>query len=143
MKLKGILDFSLGNFLCLRGFAPMGVLQDISKPDENIQRVPKNERLKEIGEFLKKGEFIFFPEMILCASLNESDKDTDAVTTFYENVKSGKASKVIRFAKGLRLSSVVGHSRQSSDIRAVKFFQVGTLQFDTNKGMEKFRGQYT
>ena len=30
MKLKVILDFSLGNFLCLRGFAPMGILQDIS-----------------------------------------------------------------------------------------------------------------
>ncbi len=24
MKLKGLLDFSLGNFLCLRGFAPLG-----------------------------------------------------------------------------------------------------------------------
>jgi len=26
MKLKGTFDFSLGNFLCLRGFAPMGDL---------------------------------------------------------------------------------------------------------------------
>lgn len=37
MKLKGIFDFSLGDFLCLRGFAPIGVLQAISKPDENFQ----------------------------------------------------------------------------------------------------------
>ena len=29
MKLKGALDFSLGNFLCLRGFAPMGDLYDM------------------------------------------------------------------------------------------------------------------
>ena len=30
MKLKGILDFSLGNFLCLRGFARMGVAVVVS-----------------------------------------------------------------------------------------------------------------
>lgn len=29
MKLKGISDFFLGNFLCLRGFAPMGDLHDM------------------------------------------------------------------------------------------------------------------
>lgn len=108
MKLKGILDFSLGNFLCLRGFAPMGVLQDVSKPDENIQRIPKDEQLKEVGDFLKNGEFVFFPEMILCAALNDSDKDTDAVITFYESVKSGKPSKILRFEKGLRQNDNVG-----------------------------------
>ena len=36
MKLKGILDFSLDNFLCLRGFAPMGVLQNISEGEKEI-----------------------------------------------------------------------------------------------------------
>ena len=69
MKLKGVLDFSLGNFLCLRGFAPMGVLQDISRPDDNIQRVPKDERLKEIGDFLKKGEFVFFRKSFFALAL--------------------------------------------------------------------------
>ena len=58
MKLKGILDFSLGNFLCLRGFAPMGTLQDISKPPQDIQRVPRDERLKGIGDYLRKGELV-------------------------------------------------------------------------------------
>ena len=83
MRLKGILDFSLGNFLCLRGFAPMSVLQDISEPDESIQRVPKDERLKEIGEFLKKGEFVFFPEVVLCVSLHEEDNETPDVASLY------------------------------------------------------------
>ena len=27
MKLKGVLDFSLGNFLCLRGFAPVNLFK--------------------------------------------------------------------------------------------------------------------
>lgn len=134
MKLKGILDFSLGNFLCLRGFAPMGILQDISKPDENIQRIPKDERLKEIGDFLRKGEFVFFPELILCIGLTDDDAESEVVERLYENVKSGIPSRTLRFAKGLRFSSVVAHSRKSTDIRAIRFFQVGTVQFDARKG---------
>lgn len=46
MKLKGILDFSLGNFLCLRGFAPVSTPQDISRPADSIQRLPRDDRLK-------------------------------------------------------------------------------------------------
>jgi hypothetical protein len=38
VKLKGILDFSLGDFLCLRGFAPMGVLFDLSEADPSFHR---------------------------------------------------------------------------------------------------------
>ena len=38
MKLKGVLDFSLGNFLCLRGFAKMGDFYDSSEPGPSFQR---------------------------------------------------------------------------------------------------------
>ena len=65
----------------------MGVLQDIPKPDNNIQRIPKDERLKEIGDYLKKGEFLFFPEVILCVTLNNTDLDTQEVALFSEDVK--------------------------------------------------------
>ena len=81
MKLKGILEFSLGNFLCLRGFAPMGGLQDISAPSQDIQRVPKDKRLKEVGDYLRKGELVFFPEIILCACLHEEDVTSDLAAT--------------------------------------------------------------
>lgn len=129
MKLKGILDFSLGNFLCLRGFAPMEVLQSISKPDDNIQRVPKDERLREIGEYLKKGDFLFFPEVILCVALNESDDEVPEINEFWEAVKGGRASRPMRFAQGLRISSSVSTSRGRGDIRAVQFYQTGTIGF--------------
>jgi len=89
LRLKGILDFSLGNFLCLRGFAPMSVLQDISTPDKSIQRVPKDERLKEIGDFLKKGEFLFFPEVVLCVNLHDEDDVSADVASFYTSVQQG------------------------------------------------------
>jgi hypothetical protein len=48
MKLRGVLDFSLGNFLCLRGFAPMGVLYDLSDADPSFQRDLLNEHREEI-----------------------------------------------------------------------------------------------
>jgi hypothetical protein len=115
----------------------MGVLQDISEPDKNIQRIPRDERLKEIGDYLKKGEFLFFPEVILCVTLNDTDLDTQDVALFLEDVKQGKARPVTRFANGVRISSVVSKSRKKDDIRAVSFFQTGTLQFDEPKEKEK------
>lgn len=129
MKLKGVLDFSLGNFLCLRGFAPMGVLQDISEPPQDIQRVPKDERLKEIGDYLRKGELVFFPEIILCAYLHDAEVTSDLAATLFERVKAGLPFKSGHFAHGVTISTVVNKSRGSDDIRAVKFFQTATLSF--------------
>ncbi len=130
MKLKGILDFSLGNFLCLRGFAPMGVLQDISEAPADIQRKPKDGRLKEIGDYLRKGELVFFPEVILCACLHEGDVPSDLVAAFFAKVQSGEAFKTGKFGGGLTISSTVTKARKQEDIRAVQYFQVGTLSFE-------------
>jgi len=129
MKLKGILDFSLGNFLCLRGFAPMGVLQDISSAPLDIQRVPRDARLKEVGDYLRKGELVFFPEVILCACLEDGEVTTDSVAALFSKVKAGEPFKGGRFANGLSVSSTVNRARGSDDIRAVKYFQTATLSF--------------
>lgn len=132
MKLKGILDFSLGNFLCLRGFAPMGVLQDISEAPEDIQRVPRDARLKEIGDYLRKGELVFFPEVILCACLTDEESPSDSVSELFEKVQAGVGFKGGRFADGIVISSSVVRSRSASDIRAVRFFQTATLSTKNN-----------
>lgn len=127
MKLKGILDFSLGNFLCLRGFAPMGILQDLSEAPKDIQRVPKDARLKEVGDYLRKGELVFFPEIILCASLHDGDLTSDMAAAFFAKVKAGEAFRSGHFAHGVTISSTVNRSRGPDDIRSVKFFQTATL----------------
>ena len=129
MKLKGILDFSLGNFLCLRGFAPMGVLQDISEPPKDIQRIPRDERLKEVGDYLRKGELVFFPEVILCACLHDEDVTSDIAAAFFAKVKAGTSFKSGHFANGVTISSSVSTSRGPDDIRSVKFFQTATMSF--------------
>ena len=129
MKLKGILDFSLGNFLCLRGFAPMGVLQDISAPPQDIQRVPKDERLREVGDYLRKGEMVFFPEIILCACLHDEAVTSDLAAALFDKVKAGVPFKSGHFAQGVTINTLVNKSRGTADIRAVKFFQTATLSF--------------
>ena len=54
MKLKGVLDFSLGNFLCLRGFASMGDLFALSEPDPSFQRNLLKLHEKEMVAFLRE-----------------------------------------------------------------------------------------
>jgi len=129
VKLKGILDFSLGNFLCLRGFAPMGVLQDVSAPPQDIQRVPRDERLREVGDYLRKGEMVFFPEIILCACLHDEDITSNIAADLFEKVKAGEPFKNGKFAQGVTIKTSVSKSRGADDIRAVKFFQTATLSF--------------
>lgn len=129
MKLKGILDFSLGNFLCLRGFAPMGVLQDISAPPADFQRVPGDERLKEIGDYLRKGELVFFPEVILCTSLTDSDVTSELALRFFESLKRGEPFRGKAFSNGLSISSSVSRSKGDGDSRSIKYLQTATLSF--------------
>ena len=38
IKLSGILEYSMGGFLCLRGFASYKMLSAISKPNAEVQR---------------------------------------------------------------------------------------------------------
>lgn len=127
MRLKGVLDFSLGNFLCLRGFAPMGVLQDISAAPKDLQRVRKDSRLKEVADFLKRGEFVFFPEVILCAQLTDEDQSADEAARLFESVKAGSKFSGGKFAQGISIQSQVQRSRSASDIRAVQYFQTATI----------------
>jgi hypothetical protein len=129
MKLRGIIDFSLGNFLCLRGFAPMGLLQDISEAPQDIQRLPRDERLKEIGDYLRKGELVFFPEVILCTCLSDEEETSELAAVLFEKIRRGSPFKGKIFPHGITIRSIVSMSRGTTDIRAVRFFQTGTLSF--------------
>lgn len=52
IKLSGILEYSMGGFLCLRGFALYKMLSAISKPNAEVQRGLINEH-KGYGKILK------------------------------------------------------------------------------------------
>lgn len=93
MRLTGIIDFTMDNFLCVRGFASMLDLSEISKADENIQRDLLEDHRGDMEAFLSDGKFTFFPEVILGANMKGSDSDIDKINFFHEEVRAEKGLK--------------------------------------------------
>lgn len=79
IKLSGILEYSMGGFLCLRGFASYKMLSAISKPNTEVQRGLIDEHKGDMARFLNAGEYKFFPEVILAINLTDGDKHFDEV----------------------------------------------------------------
>lgn len=69
IKLSGILEFSMGNFLCLRGYVDYKTLSKISKENKDVQRELIEKHKGEMATFLNVGEYRFFPEVVLSVSL--------------------------------------------------------------------------
>jgi hypothetical protein len=70
MILRGILDRSLNNTVCVRGFASLGDLEKISRPDSSFQRDLIKKQKARIKSFLKNKRYLFFPEVILSYTIN-------------------------------------------------------------------------
>ena len=90
VKLSGILEYSMGGFLCLRGFASYKMLSAISKPNTEVQRGLIDEHKGDMAKFLNAGEYKFFPEVILATNLTDGTKDFDEVGLFHESLQSGQ-----------------------------------------------------
>ena len=69
MILSGILHTSLGGFTVIRGVAPLGDLALCSEFDPEYQRNLIATHKIEIERFLADSEYLFFPEVVLSASL--------------------------------------------------------------------------
>lgn len=65
MVLRGILEATFGNYVCIRGFALLSDLAEHSKIDEGYQRRPDKKHVEEIADFIKRGEYLYSPEIIL------------------------------------------------------------------------------
>ena len=73
-KLEGIIYKAFENFVVFRGYAPIGDLAKVSKRPEAYQRIANEEHKRDIVKFLDKGEYTYFPELVLAyrgANLNE------------------------------------------------------------------------
>lgn len=88
MRLTGIIDYTMDNFLCVRGFASMLELSEISKPDENIQRDLIESHRGEMESFLSNGKFTFFPEVILGANMYGIESDKEKIDILRETVRA-------------------------------------------------------
>lgn len=70
MIIRGILDRSLSNQICIRGFARIKELARISKANEAYQRKLVDAQEKVVSNFLtEENEMLFFPEVILSLRL--------------------------------------------------------------------------
>ena len=69
MIFSGILHTSLGGFTVIRGVAPLGKLARCSEFNPQYQRNLIETHKTEIERFLADSEYLFFPEVVLSASL--------------------------------------------------------------------------
>ena len=139
MILQGILDRSLGNFICLRGFASLGDLYQISAPDPSYQRTLITHQQERMEKFLDDAEYLFFPEVILGTSLDAGDK-ADIVDDFVNNFSTGKAAKYdfsqfkINYSVNVKKSK--NDSRSSILLRHAKL-DINDVLIDVG-GLDKF-----
>jgi hypothetical protein len=102
---RGVIETAFENFVCLRGFATLGDLIDVSEPDKSYQRPLIDGRADELGEYLERGEYKFFPEVVLSANFNDT-KDLDAVRVFLQSMSTKpQAFKADTPSLGIKLSS--------------------------------------
>ena len=90
VKLSGILEYSMGGFLCLRGFASFKMLNAISEPNPEVQRDLIAQHQGEMAEFLNGGEYRFFPEVILSLNLTDGRSEFDKIDLFHSELRSGQ-----------------------------------------------------
>jgi hypothetical protein len=87
MKLSGMLSKVMDNYLCLRGVASIKALAEISEVNPDIQRSLLEEHKDEMKDFLEKGEYAFFPEVVLSMNVGLDDGD-DSFDSFLAKVDS-------------------------------------------------------
>lgn len=136
MKISGVIDFSMDNFLCLRGFAPIKDLYKISESIPEIQRRLIEDHKGEMVDFLNKGEFTFFPEIILSTVLSEGE-DTQKVDNLFNNVrqKSGQPKTKI---SDINISiSSANKTKSQIDDRISDILCTANMDFD-EKNIKKF-----
>lgn len=124
MFLRGVLDRSLDNFICLRGYARLVDLYKISKPDPSYQRDLIPHQQQRMEKFLDDAEYLFFPEVILGASLNDGN-NIESVNNFIEQFDTREGDKYT-FSQ-FNLSYAVASRMSSRDARNLELYRRATI----------------
>ena len=126
---RGVIETAFENFVCLRGFATLGDLIDVSEPDKSYQRPLIDGRADELGDYLERGEYKFFPEVILSANFNDANS-LDEVRVFLQSMGTKpQAFKADTPSLGIKLSSryYAPDSKATSDARVRERLNDGSL----------------
>jgi hypothetical protein len=127
MILRGLLDQSLGGFVCVRGYAPLGELARASHADLDYQRELIKTHRETVMRFLRNRKDLFFPELILSCVLGYDFTKPRAISGMapLANVLAGKRfrSNVDGISIAVRKLSFKG----GTDTRAPTVFQIVTI----------------
>jgi len=127
MKLSGILSKVMDNYLCLRGVAGIKALAAISEVNPDIQRDLLEEHKDEMRDFLEKGEYAFFPEVVLSMNVGLSDED-EIFNSFATAVDSADKGFNLNVGK-VKINFKSDKNKLLNDRKQLK---VAQLAFDEN-----------
>lgn len=135
MILSGILHTSLGGFTVIRGVAPLGELARCSQFDSNYQRELIKTHKEEIERFLAERQFLFFPEVVLSASLQlKGNAATSWRDKGFRPNPDGVALKVLKTKLPVGYNPVGGFAAPT-----LAYFSVGEDQLQAENGFRLFR----
>lgn len=132
MILRGILDRSLSNQLCIRGFANIKELARISKANPDYQRELIDKQKNVISNFLTEETYLFFPEVILSLKLNYDftlpKAKTELPLTLIESNKIFKSNM-----DNLTINVIQQKNNKVFDSSGRDIIRVAEIKFDTAK----------
>lgn len=129
MIFRGILEYSLGGQLCVRGFAPLGELARLSQPDESYQRAYIQDREQELQDYLQNEEYLFFSEIILSLEVKQNIKEEGEVPPF-QQLFNGTKKTFLSNVDGTQLKLKFVPFKSTTDIRNKAEVQLVELSID-------------
>jgi len=133
MIIRGILEYSLGGQLCIRGFAPLGELAGLSKPDESYQRPFIQDREQELKSYLQNEEYLFFSEIILSLDLKHLLTDEGSNELPLKQFESNSPKEFKSNIDGTELKEKLVSYRNKKDIRSKTEIRLVELILDDEK----------
>ncbi len=144
MILSGILHSSLGGFTVIRGVAPLGDLARCSHFDTAYQRNLIETHREEIERFLSDGRFLFFPEVVLSATLKfDFERSRKREVNPLGDIFSGKG--FVSNVDGLRVSTLKSKLPKSlesvggTSAPDLAFIEMPDAGLETDAGAKLFR----
>lgn len=127
MILRGLMDRSLGGFVCIRGYAPMGDLARVSHADMDYQRDLITTQRETIVQFLRDKANLFFPEVILSCVLDYdyAKKQADSAVNPLADVLGGAGFK--SNINGVAVAARTLAYKATGDVRAASGTRIATL----------------
>lgn len=114
IKIRGVLALAFDSVICMRGFADISDLAQVSCADDEYQRDLTDQHADEIKRFLRGGRFSFFPEIILGTSVEDLGGEDDVFEKIKLAAKDGVGFSHTEVGNlGVSISTYVKNGRKA------------------------------